>query len=145
MTGVHDFDATPVEEKSKRRSEKELSQKRIFEREREKIESEIPEHVTEKFGRIFFSKWSGDVFPVLVLNPFSIPPGLVRDTWSTMFEKVSFIDSHFEPASSAARERHKHDMQTNTTIKRESANGFDGTNFVVSTCLFCFSKIGEGK
>lgn len=70
-------------------SEKALAQKVVFEKERDEILSEIPESIKARFGQVYFSKWSGNTIPVLVLNPFHVPPGPVRDTWYTMFEKVS--------------------------------------------------------
>eukprot|EP00339_Tiarina_fusa_P000689 CAMPEP_0117006428 /NCGR_PEP_ID=MMETSP0472-20121206/6659_1 /TAXON_ID=693140 ORGANISM="Tiarina fusus, Strain LIS" /NCGR_SAMPLE_ID=MMETSP0472 /ASSEMBLY_ACC=CAM_ASM_000603 /LENGTH=939 /DNA_ID=CAMNT_0004707889 /DNA_START=241 /DNA_END=3060 /DNA_ORIENTATION=- len=69
-------------------TEKERLQKGIFERERDEILRDIPEEVKARFGQIMFSKWSNSYLPVLVMNPFKVPPGGVRDLWYSMHDKV---------------------------------------------------------
>jgi hypothetical protein len=60
-----------------------------FEAEREEILSGVPDHVKERFGQIFYSQWANHTLPVLLLSPYSVPPGPVRHSWFDMFEKVS--------------------------------------------------------
>lgn len=55
---------------------------------------EVPESVKERFGQIYFSKWSKQTLPVLVMNPYSVPPGKVREMWVEMFNRVSELISH---------------------------------------------------
>jgi hypothetical protein len=40
------------------------------------------------FGQIGFVKWGKGDHPVLILNPYYIPPGPVRDQWISMYKKV---------------------------------------------------------
>ena len=60
-----------------------------FEKEREKILSEIPAEVKAQFGQIGFAEMDGERgVPVLVLNPYDIPPRPFRDVyWFDMFSK----------------------------------------------------------
>ena len=69
--------------------DKRLERKSQFEKERDEILAEVPGSVKERFGTIGFSKWSKELLPVLVLSPFRVPAGQVRDTWFEMFDKVS--------------------------------------------------------
>ena len=66
-----------------------ISTKEGFERYRDNLLSRIPEDVKSRFREGGFSKWGRDWLPVLVLGPFDVPPGKVRDMWLNMFEKVS--------------------------------------------------------
>jgi hypothetical protein len=63
--------------------------KATFEAEREEVLSGVPDHVKERFGQIFYAKWSSQTLPVLLLNPYSVPPGPMRHEWFAMFDKVS--------------------------------------------------------
>jgi hypothetical protein len=61
-----------------------------FEKEREKVLSEIPATVKAMFGQIGFSTSdeTGELVPLLVLNPYDVPPKPVRDVyWFDMFSK----------------------------------------------------------
>jgi hypothetical protein len=65
--------------------------KRKFEKEREKILSEIPASVKSMFGQIGFavSEEYEEFLPILVLNPYDVPPKPVRDVyWFDMFSKA---------------------------------------------------------
>lgn len=50
---------------------------------------DVPSTVKNKFGKIYFSKLGKFMFPCLVVDPYSVEPGSVRDKWLDMFEKVS--------------------------------------------------------
>jgi hypothetical protein len=66
------------------------SAKRAFEKEREKILSEIPANVKAMFGQIGFavSEETEQFVPILALNPYDVPPKPVRDVyWFDMFSK----------------------------------------------------------
>ena len=67
------------------------AKKERFEKERYEILKELPGSLKDRFGQIFFAKWSGTTLPVLVLNPFSVAPGQVRNMWHVMFEKVCIL------------------------------------------------------
>ena len=74
-------DTTDLEDKKK-------IAKRIFEQEKEEILNSIPENYRNKFGQIGFTKWGKCLLPILILNPYDVPPGEVRGKWLTMYEKV---------------------------------------------------------
>eukprot|EP00536_Pseudo-nitzschia_multiseries_P001991 jgi/Psemu1/317764/estExt_fgenesh1_pm.C_260032 len=59
--------------------------KRAFERRRDEILSGVPEEVKARFGKIYFSTFGKFVGPVLIMNPFKVEPGLLRDQWIHMF------------------------------------------------------------
>lgn len=64
--------------------------KKKFEKEREKVLSEIPASVKAMFGQIGFalSEELGELAPILIVNPYDVPPKPVRDVyWFDMFSK----------------------------------------------------------
>ena len=66
-----------------------LKRKADSEKARDSVLDEIPENVKQKFGQICFSRWrKQDMLPVLVMSPFSVPPGDVRETWFDMYREV---------------------------------------------------------
>ena len=67
---------------------KQLQMKEEFEKKKQEVLDSLPQEVKSKFGQQFFSKWGKSSLPVLVLSPFNVPPGQVRDTWFDMYEKV---------------------------------------------------------
>jgi hypothetical protein len=71
------------------KDKKYFERKATFEVEREEVLSGVPDHVKERFGQIFYAKWSSQTLPVLLLNPYSVPPGPMRHEWFAMFDKVS--------------------------------------------------------
>ncbi len=80
-------DETPtdeVEQLSKSLEEK----KRKFEEARDLILADVPQEVKARFGKIFFTKWGKQTLPCLAMNPYSVPPGNVRDMWLDMYDKV---------------------------------------------------------
>lgn len=62
--------------------------RRKFEEARDLILADVPESVKDRFGEICFAKWGREVLPVLVLSPYSVPPGGVRDKWLAMYFKT---------------------------------------------------------
>jgi hypothetical protein len=62
--------------------------KKEFEEERDQILNSIPESYKSMFGQIGFVNWGKLPYPVLILNPYNIPPGPVRNQWISMFKKV---------------------------------------------------------
>ena len=65
--------------------------RRLFEEGREAILAEVPYDTKVRFGKIFFAKWGKQVMPVLVMNPYSIPPGTHRNLWLDMFGNVGTL------------------------------------------------------
>ena len=63
--------------------------RRLFEEGRDAILAEVPDDAKSRFGQIYFAKWGKQVLPVLVMNPYSIPPGAARKLWVDMFDNVS--------------------------------------------------------
>ena len=61
----------------------------IFERNRKNILQQIPEQSKREFRTLGFTKWGKDFLPVMVLGPYDVGPGGVRDQWMQMFENVS--------------------------------------------------------
>jgi hypothetical protein len=74
---------------AKERMDTRLDEKRRnFEEARDTIMADVPDLVKERFGKIFFSKWGKNHLPCLAMNPYSVPPGGVRDMWLDMYDKV---------------------------------------------------------
>ena len=65
--------------------------KKEFDEEREKVLSSIPPDVYKRFGAIRFASFSKFSGPVLILSPYSVAPGVLRDNWFDMFHNVSFL------------------------------------------------------
>lgn len=59
-----------------------------FEEFRDTCLSKIPKPYKQMFGQIGFTKLYNAVMPCLILNPFHVPPGVVRQMWLDMFKKV---------------------------------------------------------
>ena len=69
-------------------SAKQLKMKEEFEKTKKEVLDSLPDEVKSKFGQQYFSKWAKSHLPCLVLSPYSVPPGSVRDMWFDMYEKV---------------------------------------------------------
>mmetsp|Transcript_27818 Transcript_27818/g.65392 ORF Transcript_27818/g.65392 Transcript_27818/m.65392 type:complete len:844 (+) Transcript_27818:118-2649(+) len=67
--------SVPIDEKKKKK----------FDRQRDEILSRVPEEVKARFGEIYFSTFGKFVGPVLIMNPYKVAPGLLRDQWLAMF------------------------------------------------------------
>ncbi len=66
--------------------------KKEFEAKKADILEQIPEVYKQRFRQIGFSMWSKSViYPILILSPFDVPPGPVRQQWMKMFENVSIL------------------------------------------------------
>mmetsp|Transcript_19150 Transcript_19150/g.31755 ORF Transcript_19150/g.31755 Transcript_19150/m.31755 type:complete len:917 (-) Transcript_19150:990-3740(-) len=49
----------------------------------------VPEEHSKHWGEIVFGKWKKDPHrPVVLLGPYGVPPGTLRDTWVKMFENT---------------------------------------------------------
>jgi hypothetical protein len=62
--------------------------RKLFEEGRDAILAEVPDEAKARFGQIYFAKWVKQALPVLVLNPYSVPPGAARKHWVDMFDNV---------------------------------------------------------
>jgi hypothetical protein len=69
-------------------------QKRLFEQEKEEIMRTVPKAVKNRFGQIVFATFGSYIGPVLILDPYRISPGPVRDQWLKMYHKVSLPKSN---------------------------------------------------
>lgn len=68
--------------------------KKDFEEERDQVLQTIPSSYSKMFGQIGFGAWSKtSLLPVLILNPYHVPPGEVRNQWLHMFEKVCWCQN----------------------------------------------------
>ena len=65
--------------------------KKKFERKRDEILSCVPAEVKARFGEIYFATFGKFVGPVLIMNPYHVEPGPLRDHWFTMFRNVSIV------------------------------------------------------
>jgi hypothetical protein len=76
-----------------------LARKAEFERERDEILNGVPKSARDRFGQLYFCKFGGYYGPAVVMNPFKVAPGGVRDLWLSMFENVSAssenVPAHF--------------------------------------------------
>jgi hypothetical protein len=61
--------------------------KREFEQWRKKFLSTVPTKLKNMFGQIGFASFGKQLLPVLILNPFHVPPHIRKD-WIEMYEKV---------------------------------------------------------
>jgi hypothetical protein len=59
-----------------------------FEQSRDDFLSKIPKYYKAMFGKIIFTKWKKGMTPVLIMHPFNVPPGEVRNMRLRMYEKV---------------------------------------------------------
>jgi hypothetical protein len=66
--------------------------KKEFEEERMKVFDTLSESYKKMFGQIVFAKWRKESLPALILSPYNVPPGTVRNMWMDKFEKVRFVD-----------------------------------------------------
>jgi hypothetical protein len=82
------FTAGPVEQQLLWR-EIQANAKLLFESDRDRILDTLPGGIVTMFNQIGFIKHSHH--PVLVLNPFRIPPGEGRDAWYAMYKLVSTV------------------------------------------------------
>jgi hypothetical protein len=64
-------------------------QKRLFDQEKEEIMRTVPKAVKKRFGEIRFATFGSYIGPVLILDPYNISAGPVRDQWLKMYHKVS--------------------------------------------------------
>jgi hypothetical protein len=61
-----------------------------FEEERDESLRQLTDTYKSMFGRIGFAKWSTMTLPVLILNPYHVPPYPVRQQWFQQLDNVSF-------------------------------------------------------
>ena len=64
--------------------------KQQFEEDRDEILRNIPKDSRKQFKELGFGKWNRDWLPVMILGPYDVAPGPVRDQWMSMAEKVRF-------------------------------------------------------
>jgi hypothetical protein len=62
-----------------------------FEARKNDILEQVPDEVKGRFRQLGFAKWSKSYLPILILSPFDVPPGPVRQQWMKMFENVSLM------------------------------------------------------
>ena len=59
-----------------------------FDADRDAVLDMLPPFFKTVFNQIGFGRWGTKHFPVLVLSPYSIPPGDVRELWLQKFDIV---------------------------------------------------------
>jgi hypothetical protein len=56
-----------------------------------KVLSMTPQHLKDMFGQVCFARFGKAWWLVLVLVPYNVPPGSVRNQWTEQFERVRNI------------------------------------------------------
>ena len=59
--------------------------KEMFEAQRDKVLSRLPDEYKRQFGQLGFHDTQ---HPVLIVSPYDVPPGPVRSMWMHQFEAV---------------------------------------------------------
>ena len=86
-TNNYAVDDDPIEEENE--EERKKKRKEDFENRRDDILSRIPDAVKGRFGEICFAKFGKFIGPVIILSPYCVAPGTVRENWLEMFNSVS--------------------------------------------------------
>jgi hypothetical protein len=86
---ARDFLLLGPEEKRKLIGEIKEDAKKQFEFGRDSALASLPESFKRMFNRIGFTKRNNKYLPVIIMNPYSIPPGNVRNLWLSSYEEVS--------------------------------------------------------
>lgn len=63
--------------------------KAIFEQEKKQLLKQIPKEVKAMFRSVGFCKWNKSYLPVMILGPYDVAPGNLRDLWMEMKANVS--------------------------------------------------------
>jgi len=74
----------PIERPNPAREEAE----REFNLAKEDVLVDVDTIIKENFHQIGFSRWSGTWLPIIQLSPYDPPPGVVRNDWMKIFNKV---------------------------------------------------------
>eukprot|EP00537_Pseudo-nitzschia_pungens_P000702 CAMPEP_0172372890 /NCGR_PEP_ID=MMETSP1060-20121228/49553_1 /TAXON_ID=37318 /ORGANISM="Pseudo-nitzschia pungens, Strain cf. cingulata" /LENGTH=1134 /DNA_ID=CAMNT_0013099037 /DNA_START=79 /DNA_END=3483 /DNA_ORIENTATION=- len=75
------------EQNDPKRDEKLQKLESAFLKQKEKVESILPDDVKKRFLELGFARWEKRYLPVLFLGPYDISPGSVRDQWLSEFKK----------------------------------------------------------
>ena len=89
----------PVAKKAKRHDSSKAQKYRRLEEAKEetrkqfiKIKARVlsmtPQHLKDMFGQVCFARFGKAWWLVLVLVPYDVPPGSVRNQWTEQFERV---------------------------------------------------------
>ena len=62
-----------------------------FEREKRRVLASLPKQVKDEFKEMGFVKWEGKSQCVLILGPYDVCPGEVRELWMKMYKEVSAV------------------------------------------------------
>lgn len=62
--------------------------RREFEQERDEVMKQVPQRNKRLFNQVGFAKWGKTNLPAMALDPYSVPPGDIRDQWRKMFDNV---------------------------------------------------------
>eukprot|EP00537_Pseudo-nitzschia_pungens_P012054 CAMPEP_0172391222 /NCGR_PEP_ID=MMETSP1061-20121228/7669_1 /TAXON_ID=37318 /ORGANISM="Pseudo-nitzschia pungens, Strain cf. pungens" /LENGTH=887 /DNA_ID=CAMNT_0013121777 /DNA_START=27 /DNA_END=2690 /DNA_ORIENTATION=+ len=75
------------EQNDPKRDEKLQKLESTFLKQKEKVESILPDDVKKRFLKLGFARWEKRYLPVLFLGPYDISPGSVRDQWLNELKK----------------------------------------------------------
>jgi len=59
-----------------------------FEKEVAAVMAQVPKRNQELFQQVGFGKWGKGFLPAMVVSPYSVPPGDIRDQWMKMYQNV---------------------------------------------------------
>jgi len=59
-----------------------------FENKKTEVLASLPAKAKDLFGQVGFAKFGKQTYGVLVLSPFDVPPGQVREGWYEVYDKV---------------------------------------------------------
>jgi hypothetical protein len=65
--------------------------KHEFDLQRTSIYETLSNSYQQMFGQIVFAKWKSKYLPALILSPYQVPPGGVRNMWMEKYEKVKIV------------------------------------------------------
>lgn len=105
--------------------------KKEFEKTKDEILAGVPEEVKARFGEIYFSTFGKFVGPVLVLDPYRVNPGELRNHWMVMCQNVS-INLHLPKSSICCMFTIQHTACLRVTI----GTSMDNVYWLVAMTIF---------
>jgi hypothetical protein len=80
-----------ITEKEQLRHDAINAAKKAFERKRDRVLLLVPQSIRDKYGEIGFATWLGSMRPVLVLNPYHVPPAPVREYFFVCIQTLVLV------------------------------------------------------
>ena len=80
-----------ITEKEQLRQDAINAAKKAFERKKDRVLLLVPQAIRDKYGEIGFATWLGSMRPVLVLNPYHVPPAPVREYFFVCIQTLALV------------------------------------------------------